>query len=146
MFHPYEKQLARDEAGTCPLYRPKGYMEKERKRKKILKRTSWYKPFMTVLFCLPSSGSKLALELRKVVKEETKGKDWQVKVIKRAGLKLMHQLPSLREPTECSKDDCFTHTSGGRGDCRKEGVLYRGTCLTRSVDLIPSTRKYDCIG
>ena len=59
-----------------------------------------------------------------------KGKDWKVKVIERAGLKLMHQLPSLKEPTECGKDDCFTHTSGGRGNCRKEGVLYRGTCLT----------------
>ena len=71
----YEKQLARDEAGTCPLYRPKGYMEEERKKKKMLKRTSWYRPFTSILFCPPSPGSELAVRLRKVVEEETKGKD-----------------------------------------------------------------------
>ena len=42
----------------------------------------------------------------------------------------MHQLPSLKEPTECSKGDCFTHTSRGRGNCKKEGLVYKGTCLT----------------
>ena len=125
----YEKQLAREEAGTCPLYRPKGYLEEERRRKRMLKKRSWYRPFTTVLFCPPSPGSKLALELRKVVEEETRGKDWKVKIIERAGVKLQYQLPGLKEPTDCGKDDCFTHTSGGKGNCRKEGVLYRGICL-----------------
>ena len=115
-----EKQLTRDDAGTCPLYRPKGYMEEERRKKKTLKRTSWYRPFTSVLFCPPCPGSKLAMEIRKVIEEETKGKNWAVKVIDRAGLKLMNQLPSLREPMKCRKSDCFTHTTGGRGNCRKE--------------------------
>ena len=61
-----------------------------------------------------------------MVEEETRGKDWQVKVIERAGLKLMHQLPSLKESMECGKDDCIMHTTGGRGSCRKEGVVYKG--------------------
>ena len=42
----------------------------------------------------------------------------------------MHHLPSLKEPTECGKDNCFTHTFGGCGNCRKAGVVYRGICLT----------------
>ena len=43
---------------------------------------------------------------------------------------LAHQVPGLKEPTECEKEDCFIHISGGKGDCRKEGVMYKGTCLT----------------
>ena len=89
----YEKQLARAEAGTCPLYRPKGYMKEERRKKKLIKKRSWYKPFSTVLFCPPSPGSQLAKELRKVAEEETRGKGWKVKVIERAGIKLAHQVP-----------------------------------------------------
>merc|ERR1711895_235342 len=84
--------------GTCPLYRPKGYMVEEQNRKKQIKKRSWYKPFSTVLFCPPSPGSQLAKELRKVAEEETKGKGWTVKVIERAGAKLAHQVPGLKEP------------------------------------------------
>ena len=126
----YDRQLAREEAGQCPLYRPKGYKKAERKKKKLVSRRGWYKPFSTVLFCAPSPGSELAGKLRKVVEEETKGKGWSVKVIERAGIKLQHQVPGLKEPDSCSKDDCFIHTTGGKGDCRKEGLVYKGTCLT----------------
>ena len=70
------------------------------------------------------------MELRKVVEQETSDKGWSVKVIERAGVKLQYQLPGLKEPSSCSKDDCFIHTSRGKGDCRKEGLVYKGTCLT----------------
>ena len=83
-----------------------------------------------MLFCAPSPGIELAGKLRKVVEEETKGKGWSVKVIERAGIKLQHQVPGLKEPESCGKDDCFIHTTGGKGDCRKEGLVYKGTCLT----------------
>ena len=43
--------------------------------------------------------------------------------------KLQHQLPGLKEPTDCGKDNCLKHTSGGKGNCKKEGVLYKGICL-----------------
>ena len=65
-----------------------------------------------------------------MAEEETKGNGWTVKVIERAGVKLQFQVPGLREPTECGKGDCFLHTTGGKGDCRKEGLVYKGTCLT----------------
>ena len=26
--------------------------------------------------------------------------------------------------------ECFIHTTGGTGDCSKEGLVYKGTCLT----------------
>ena len=111
-----EKQLARAEAGTCPLYRPKGYMAKERSRKKVISKKSWYKPFSTVLFCPPTPNSLLASVLRGIVNEETKAKDWSVKVIERAGVKLQNQDPGLKELSSCNKTDCFIHTSeGARG-------------------------------
>ena len=67
----YEKQLARSVAGTCPLYRPKGYKAEDRSRKKLISKRSWYKPFSTVLFCPPTPGSQLATELRRIVDVET---------------------------------------------------------------------------
>ena len=91
----------------------------------MIKKRSWYKPFSTVLFCPPSPGSILVKELRKVAEEETRGKGWTVKVVERAGVKLAHQVPGLKEPTVCKKGDCFIHISGGKGECRKEGVVYQ---------------------
>jgi len=63
----YEKQLARAEAGTCPLYRPKGYMKEERRKKKLIKKRSWYKPFSTVLFCPPSPCTFLCTALARAL-------------------------------------------------------------------------------
>ena len=78
----------------------------------MIKKRSWYKPFSTVLFCPPSPGSILVKELRKVAEEETRGKGWTVKVVERAGVKLAHQVPGLKEPTVCKKGDFFIHISG----------------------------------
>ena len=100
---------------------PKGYKAEERSKKKLISKRSWYKPFSTVLFCPP------------IVDIETKDKGWTVKVVERAGVKLQHQLPGLKEPISCNKPDCFIHKSGGKGDCRKEGLVYKGTCLTCKV-------------
>ena len=50
--------------------------------------------------------------------------------MERAGVNLQYQLPGLKEPTDCKKEDCFIHLTGGKGDRRKEGLLYKGTCLT----------------
>ena len=126
----YEKQLARASNGICPLYRPKGYKEEERRMKKQIKKRSWYKPFSTILFCPPSPYGELAKQLRKIAKEATDNNGWSVKVVERAGVKLQFQLPGLKEPTEYNKRDCFLHTSGGKGDSRKEGLPYKETGLT----------------
>ena len=126
----YEKQLARVAQGICLLYRPKGYKEEERRKKKFIKKTSWARPFSTVLFCSPTPNNELAKTLRKIAEAETDGNGWSVKIIERAGLKLQHQMPGLKEPSECCKDDCFLHITGGKGDCRKEGLVYKGSFLT----------------
>ena len=46
------------------------------------------------LFCrFWRRGSARSFQLRKEAEEETRGKEWKVKVIERAGIKLAHQVP-----------------------------------------------------
>ena len=90
----YEKQVQREVDGVCPLYRPKGFKEDERRRKKELAMTSWYRPFGAVLFCPPTPDSVLATRLRKTVREEEGRGGMKVKVIERAGVKLSFVLPA----------------------------------------------------
>ena len=98
-------------------------MAEERIWKKLINKKLWYKSFTTILFCPPSPDSQLTVGLRRIVEQETKGKDWSVKVVERAGVKLQHQVPGLKESSSCTKVDCFIHTSGGKGDCRREGLV-----------------------
>ena len=93
---------------------------------------SWYRPFNTVLFCPPTPGSKLAKGLQKVAEDTSKRSLMRIKVVERAGITLKSQLPGLQEKEECmnNKDTCFVHKYGGKGNCRAEGVVYKGTCMT----------------
>ena len=54
----------------------------------------------------------------------------KVKVVERAGVKLSSLLPGLKEEQECEEAKCFMHLTRGKGDHSKEGVVYRGDCLT----------------
>ena len=43
----------------------------------------------------------------------------------------MKQLLTKSDPlstTDCGSEACFVHSTGGTGDCRKHGVLYRHVC------------------
>ena len=62
---------------------------------KVLAKTSWYRPYNTVIFCPPTPGSTLANKLRLIVKEEEKRTGVRIKVVERAGVKLQHMLPGL---------------------------------------------------
>ena len=61
---------------------------------------------------------------------EAKSTGLLVKVVERAGRKLGHQVPGLQCTMECSNQQCFLHQTGGKGDCCREGCVYRGRCLT----------------
>jgi hypothetical protein len=126
----YERPVERDEAGACPLYRPKGYLEEERRKKKDLEKMSWYRSYDTVLFCPPTPDSVLAKSLKSLLEGEGEATGLNIMVVERAGRKLRHQVPGLQCSIECSRDSCFLHRSGGRGDCRREGCVYRGYCTT----------------
>ena len=52
--------------------RPKGFKEAERRKKEKLAKTACFRPYNTVRFCPPTPGSKLALKLRDILKDEEK--------------------------------------------------------------------------
>jgi hypothetical protein len=141
----YERQVERAESGACPLYRPKGYMAEERRRKKETGKMSWYRPYDTVLFCPPTPGSELAKRLRRVCEAEAEHTGLKVKVVERAGTKLWHRVPGLQVEQECEEEKCFLHQTGGKGNCRKEGAVYRGQCVT-CLERGPKTRPVEVDG
>ena len=89
----YEQQLDRDRLGVCPLYRPKGYKETERRMRKEVKKVSWWRPSDAVLFCPPSPGSVLANRMKQVAREEAVHSGTSIKVVERCGVSLQSQLP-----------------------------------------------------
>ena len=90
----YQRQAEREATGDCPMYRPKGYMEEERRKTKEIEKMAWYRPYDTVLFCPPTPCSVLAKSLKNVLEVEVQ-KGMNIKVGERAGRKLRHQVPGL---------------------------------------------------
>ena len=126
----YERQVQRENDGTCPMYRPKGYEKASREKKKLRNKMSWSKPHDSVIFCPPTPNSVLAKKLGEVVQETKQNSGVDIKVVERAGLKMRSLMPGLKKQDKCSRDDCLIHANGGRGPCNKPGVVYRGQCIT----------------
>ena len=53
-----------------------------------------------------------------------------IKIVEKARVKIGKILPGLKGKEGCGREDCFIHTTGGKGDCNRENVVYKGTCLT----------------
>ena len=128
----YSKQLRRHNTGECPLYRPKGYMKEERSINKMVKRRAWHKPFDTVLFCPSTPGGVLARKLRSITEDVKNRTGMKMKVVERVGAKISAQLKTrYSNEARCrSTTQCIVHRNGGKGDCNKENVVYKGTCVT----------------
>jgi len=128
----YAKQVSRHETGECPLYRPKGYRKEERSMDKQVKKRAWYKPYDSVLFCPATPDGVLASRLREITNEVNSRTDMKIKIIERVGTKITTQLKTTcNYEARCrSTTECMVHRNGGRGDCNRENVVYKGTCLT----------------
>ena len=126
----YEKQIERENEGICPLYRPKGYDKASREKKKSRTKMSWSKPYDSVLFCPPTPKGMLAKGLKEVIRKERQNGGINIKVVERAGVKIRSMLPGLKEQNDCERQDCVIHANGGKGQCNREGIVYRGQCVT----------------
>ena len=126
----FEKQVQRDSEGSCPLYRPKGYQQDKKRRKKALSKVAWYRPQNTVLFIPPTPNSELKKRLQTVANKTAEESGLRVRIVERAGSRLQHMLPGLKSQKECEEQKCFLHSTGGRGNHEVEGVVYRGDCMT----------------
>jgi len=124
----YGKQVGREEEGVRPLYRPKGYEEEVRRKKKNRTKETWYKPNDTVLFVPPTPNGELRRRMEQVV-ENGNSNELRIKVVERAGRKIRSILPGLKENLECGREKCMIHYAGGRGNCNKEGIVCEGMCI-----------------
>ena len=116
----YEGQVAAAERGEKPLYRPRGWQEANRRKSKMLKKASWYRPADFVLFVPATPGGKLASACREVLEEEGGRLQMKGKVVERGGVPLSRQLvqTDLAAGNPCSAPKCLPCTNGkkpGRG-------------------------------
>ena len=54
----------------------------------------------------------------------------RVNIFERAGRSTRSLLPGIEEDNGCGREDCMIHTTGGKGNCKCESVVYKGTCVT----------------
>ena len=68
----YKKQLERADAGVCPLYRPWDWEREARDKKKLLTKTSWYRPQDAVMFVPATPNSELRNKIQNTVNNKTR--------------------------------------------------------------------------
>ena len=83
----YNKQLARADAGIRPLHRPRDWNADERRKKKLLSRTSWYRPHDSVIFVPATPGAELARRIQAVLDRDMARIGKRIRVVE-TGIKL----------------------------------------------------------
>ena len=107
---------------------PRSYQKQERIRKKLLTKTSWYRPADAVCFVPATPGAELCQQVQQVVTEEAARLGMTVKVIETGG-KSMKQTLVRMDLTGCIYPDCYLCESGeGGASHTRSGVQYSGTC------------------
>ena len=94
----YRKQVARADAGVRPLHRPREWQEQERRKKKLLSKTSWYRPNHSVIFVPATPEAELAGRIRKALGDDMERIGKSVRVVETGGVKLKcsRHPPSLK--------------------------------------------------
>ena len=68
----YQRMCAQADAGIRPLHRKRDWSPEERRRKKLLSNTSWYRPADAVGFFPATPNRELATTIQNITKEEGK--------------------------------------------------------------------------
>ena len=82
------------------------------------------------MFCPPTPDGGLTRVLREIIKKQKMDGGLDIKIVESSGIKIAKLLPGLKEEKDYGRKDCFIHTTGGKGSCNRESVVYKGTCLT----------------
>ena len=131
----YNKQAEADFRGSVPLYRPREWQQEERRRKKLIKKASWYRPADVVLFLPATPDAGLASRIRGVVEEEGRRLGLAARVVERGGTNLKQQLvkTDLGYDGQCPQGDCLLCLTnpGEEGSLKhhRSGALYSGSCV-----------------
>ena len=126
----FERQCEAADRGTRPLFRPREFQQEQRRRTKLMARSSWHRPKANVVGFYPGSpGGKLAKQIQTIVTEETARLGMTAKIVETGGRTLKSQLVRL-DLTGCVYRDicpvCLSETEGASHT--RSGVLYSGTC------------------
>ena len=138
-----EKLRKEETEGLRPVFRPRGYMEEERRMAKLKKMRSWHssssKAGAPLIIC-PGAGGSLTNKLKDICKKFEKEHNIEVRVFERGGNKIERLVRSdpLKNET-CGREDCFPCVSGGGGDCSRSCSAYRvdcQECLSQNIKAI----------
>ena len=124
----YERQCDRADRGITPLHRPRSFDRPARVRKKLMTKTSWYRPADAVGFFPATPKGELAQRIQKIVSEEAARLNLRVKVIEQGGVSLKQQLVRT-DLTQCFWPECYLCEGGEKGGSHtRRGAVYIGTC------------------
>ena len=130
----WEKLCKEEDEGVRPVHRPREWKEKERRREKEMKSQTWHRKekgqVSAPLIIDPTAGG-LTADFKEVCTKFEKVTGMRVAVQERAGNALKHLAkPEPLKKRGCERADCFICTSGGAGNCEKNGSGYLVTCET----------------
>ena len=124
----YKKQLEQSDAGVTPLYRPWEWNREERDNKKLLAKSSWYRPDDATMFVPATPGSELRNIIQNIVNNKTSELGMRLWVIETCGRKVHDSLVWL-DLTGCFYPKCLACKSGLDGASHtRSGVQYYITC------------------
>ena len=105
----YEKQLAEDEADRTPLYRDKSWNKEERRNRKLITKTSWYRPAEAVGFFPTTPGGELNRIIQKVLDEEGPRLNLKLRAVEKGGISLRKQLvkTDIGSSDKCNRPNCY---------------------------------------
>ena len=131
-----EKLRKEEKDGLRPVFRPRGFMEEERRMAKLKKMKSWHsskadsstKAGAPLIIC-PVAGGEVTKMMKEICRMFEKEHNIEVRVFERGGNKIERLVRSdpLRSET-CGRPDCFPCISGGGGDCSRSCSAYRVDC------------------
>ena len=84
----YERQCERADSGGTPLHRPWSYEREARTKKKLMTKTTWYRPADCVGFIPATPDSVLAKRIQAVVSQDAARLGLTVKIIETGGVSL----------------------------------------------------------
>ena len=129
----YNKMKEEDSKGIRPLFRPKGWMADERRKKKKSKKQNWSTTggYVAPIFVPPTPNGELARELRMIADREAE-LGVKFKVIESGGLTIRRQVQKSNPTanTGCQDDRCYAckFGQGEGGNCTRSNIEYQFEC------------------
>ena len=137
----YERQCDRADRGITPLHRPRDYNKEERRKKKLLAKSTWYWPKDDVGFFPGTPGGELAKSILEIVTEETERQGLTAKIVETGGMSLRNLLVRS-DLTGClipSPLCLYCESLAGGVSHTRGGVVYMGQCLACRDNNITAT-------